>query len=135
MKASQSLRVSTLRLLHAQLVNEEIAKKSPLADEDVLKVIQREAKKRREAALAYRTGGRADAASTEEAERIVLDAYLPPQFSDADIEKVVRMVIAAQPVHGAGAQGKVMGAVMAKVHGQADGTRVRAIVERVLSSL
>ncbi len=135
MKASQSSRVSTLRLLHAQLINEEIAKKSPLADEDVLKVIQREAKKRREAAEAYRTGGRGDSASAEEAEHTVLEAYLPAQLSDADIEKVVREMIAAQPVHGTGAQGKLMGAVMANVRGQADGTRVRAIVERLLSSL
>jgi uncharacterized protein YqeY len=148
LKASDTRRVSALRLLHAQLTNERLSQRVlELPDADVLRVIQSEVRKRREAAESFHAVGRTEAARNEEAERAILEAYLPAQLSEADIERVVREVIgspagpARGPASGRGggaggapAVGAVMGAVMAKLRGQADGTRVRAIVERVLAS-
>lgn len=141
MKAADTRRVSTLRLLHAQLTNERLFQRVPvLPDADVLRVIRSEVKKRREAAESFRAVGRTEAAQNEEAERAILEAYLPAQLPDADIERAVREVMGAPTgparggAGGAPAVGAVMGAVMARIRGRADGTRVRAIVERVLAS-
>lgn len=134
LKNGESVRVSTLRLLQAQWVNEELASTAPLAEDVLLRILQREVKKRREAADAYRQGSREDMANKEDAERAVLEVYLPAQLSDADIEAVIRTAIDASGASGTADQGKIIGAVMGKVRGQADGARVRALVERLLSS-
>jgi hypothetical protein len=88
-------------------------------------------KKRKEAAAGFRAGNRFEASEREDAERAILEAYLPVPLSDAEVEKVVREVLTAS---GGVSLGKVVGAVMAKVRGRADGARVRALVESILSS-
>ncbi len=130
-KARAAQRVSTLRLLIAAARNEAIAKSvAALDDADTLTVIEREAKKRREATDAYERGGRSAQAAQERAEEVILRAYLPVPLSDAELEAAVKNALAGlgeKPSLGA-----AMGAVMATVRGRADGTRVRAVVTRLL---
>lgn len=132
-KARGARRVSTLRLLLAAVHNEEIAKKvAALTDADVLTVIEREAKRRREAAAAYADAGRSEAAAAERAEEEILRAYLPPPLSDAEIQEVITAVLAEQV--GSPHVGTVMGLVMSRLKGRgADGDRVRTLVSRMLS--
>ena len=135
MKSGEVTRVSTLRLLQSQLRNEELAlKKTGLSDEEVLRIVQREVKKRREAAESFRAGNRLEAARREDEERSILEAYLPPALSDAELEQIIREVVTASGTPGPQGVGKVIGSVMGRVRGRADGARVKALVERVLSS-
>ncbi len=131
LKARDTRRVSVLRLLLTQVRNEEFARSgSPLSDEDVLAVVRREAKKRKEAAEAFQRGNRLESAVAEDAERAILESYLPVQLLDADLEQVVHVVAERLDVKRGDAAGTLIGAVMGEVRGKADGARVRAAVER-----
>ncbi|MET8506013.1 GatB/YqeY domain-containing protein [Streptomyces sp. NPDC015232] len=137
-KGRDELRSSTLRMTIAAITKEEVAGKTKreLSDDEVQKVIAKEAKKRREAAEAFTQGGRADSAARELAEGEVLDAYLPKQLSDEELEAVV--AAAVEEAKAAGAEGpRAMGAVMKivnpKVAGQAEGGRVAAAVKKLLA--
>ncbi|MFE3521617.1 GatB/YqeY domain-containing protein [Streptomyces sp. NPDC059161] len=138
MKARDELRSSTLRLTLTAVAKEEVAGKTAreLSDDEVLKVIAKEAKKRREAAEAFEQGGRAESAARELAEGEVLDAYLPKQLSDSELEEIVGAAV--EEAKAAGAEGpRAMGAVMKivnpKVAGLADGGRVAAAVKKLLA--
>ncbi|GHJ34580.1 GatB/YqeY domain-containing protein [Streptomyces sp. TS71-3] len=138
-KERDELRSSTLRLTLSAITNEEVAGKTAreLSDDEVQKVITREAKKRREAAEAFANGGRAEQAERERAEGEVLAGYLPKQLSDDDLEQLVAAAVAE--AKGAGAEGpRAMGQVMKivnpKVAGRAEGGRVAAIVKRLLAA-
>ncbi|EGG45510.1 MULTISPECIES: GatB/YqeY domain-containing protein [Streptomyces] len=137
-KARDELRSSTLRLTLAAITKEEVAgtEKRELSDEEITKVITREAKKRREAAEAFAQGGRAEQAERERAEGEVLAVYLPKQLSDEELRAIV--VQAVEEARAAGAEGpRAMGQVMKivnpKVAGQAEGGRVAALVKQVLA--
>ncbi len=136
MKEQDEVRRSTLRMLQAALKNREIAKRAkdstPLDEEEVIGVLQSERKKRREAAEAYRQGGRMDLAQKEEAEAEVITAYLPAELSPEEIEKEVREAIQAAGAAGPGDIGKVMAAVMPRLRGRADGSTVQRIVASLL---
>ncbi|MFF4217101.1 GatB/YqeY domain-containing protein [Streptomyces nondiastaticus] len=137
-KARDELRSSTLRLTLSAIAYEETAGKSAreLSDEEVLKVITREAKKRREAADAFEKGGRADQAERERAEGEVLATYLPKQLSDEELAAIVGEAVAEAKAGGAEgpkAMGAVMKIVNPKVAGRADGSRVAAEVKRLLA--
>ncbi|MEW2622879.1 GatB/YqeY domain-containing protein [Streptomyces sp. NPDC048106] len=136
-KERNELRSSTLRLTLSAITNEEVAGKAKreLSDDEVLKVITREAKKRREAAEAFAKGGRAESAEREKAEGEVLAEYLPKQLSDEELDAIVAEAVAE--ARAAGAEGpKAMGAVMKvvnpKVAGRAEGGRVAAAVKKLL---
>lgn len=135
MKARDELTTATLRMALTAIGNEEVAGKAAreLSDDEVLSVIRREAKKRREAADAFAGGGRPDRAERELAEGAVLDAYLPAQLSDADLEQLVREAVAAAGVSGPQAMGAVMKLVGPKVAGRAEGGRVAAAVRTALA--
>lgn len=135
MKARDELRTATLRMALTAIGNEEVAGKAArqLSDEEVLKVIAREAKKRREAADAFTSAGRADRADRELAEGAVLDAYLPAQLSDDELTALVRDAIAESGVSGPQAMGAVMKLVGPKVAGRAEGGRVAAAVKAALA--
>lgn len=135
MKARDELRTATLRMLLTAIGNEEVAGKAArqLSDEEVLKVIGREAKKRREAAEAFATGGRPDRADRELAEGVVLDAYLPAQLSDGELSELVRAAVEESGASGPQAMGAVMKAVGPKVAGRAEGGRVAAAVRAALA--
>src|SRR6478609_8821145 len=117
------------------VTNEEVAGKEHrvLSDDDVLKVLTKEAKKRREAAEAYTGAGRAELAAKEEAELAVLETYLPTQLGDDELEAIVREAVAASGATGMPQMGQAMKAANAAVAGRAEGGRVAAIVRRVLA--
>jgi uncharacterized protein len=135
LKGKDELRLSTLRMVLSAISNEEVAGKSSreLSDDEVRKVVAREAKKRREAADAFADAGRPEKAERERAEGAVLDAYLPAQLDDAELAEVVRAAIASTGATGAQAMGQVMKVVQPQVAGRAEGARVAAEVRRQLA--
>ncbi|RLU80607.1 glutamyl-tRNA amidotransferase [Streptomyces griseocarneus] len=137
-KARDELRSSTLRLTLSAVAYEETAGKTAreLSDDEVMKVITREAKKRREAADAFEKGGRAEQAERERAEGEVLAGYLPKQLSDEELSALVAEAVAEAKAGGAEgpkAMGAIMKIVNPKVAGRADGSRVAAEVKRLLA--
>ncbi|GAB7103365.1 GatB/YqeY domain-containing protein [Streptomyces phaeofaciens] len=137
-KARDELRSSTLRLTLAAIQKEEVAgkEKRELSDDEVLKVITKEAKKRREAADAFTQGGRAESAEREKAEGEILATYLPKQLSEEELNDIVAQAV--EEAKAAGAEGpRAMGAVMKivnpKVAGLAEGGRVAAVVKKLLA--
>ena len=135
MRARDELTTATLRMVLTAIGNEEVAGKAArqLSDDEVLKVIVREAKKRREAAEAFTTGGRPDRAERELAEGGVLEAYLPAQLSDDELTQLVREAVAESGASGPQAMGAVMKVVNPKVAGRAEGGRVAAAVKAALA--
>lgn len=131
--ARDEIKVSTLRLLLSEIHNVEIGKSSPLSDEDIIQVIQREVKKRKEAAAGFRSGGREEGAQKEEAELKVLSAYLPEELSTEELTKMVEDSITEVGAKSLADMGSVMGNVMSKVRGQADGNVVSSLVKERLS--
>jgi len=136
MKARDELRSSTLRMILTAVTNAEVAGKEArvLSDEDIVGVLSTEAKKRREAAIAFDEGGRVEMAAKERAEAEVIIEYLPEQLGPDEIAKIVGEVVEKLGVAGAGpkAMGQVMGAVQPQVKGRADGAAVAAEVRRQL---
>ena len=132
MKARDELTTATLRMALTAVSTEEVAGKQSreLSDDEVLKVLAREGKKRREAAEAYDGAGRAELAERERAEGEVIDRYLPRQLDDAELSDLVRAAVAEAGV--APNLGAVMKLVQPRVAGRADGRRVSDEVRRQL---
>lgn len=130
--ARDEIKVSTLRLLLSEIKNKEIEEGELLSDEDIISVVQKEAKKRKEATVAFRSGGREDAALKEEAELKILEEYLPAQMTNEELTKIIEDTITELGASGMSDMGKVIGAVMGKVKGQTDGSTVSAIVKEKL---
>ncbi len=135
MKARDELTTATLRMTLAAITTEEVAGKAAreLADDEVLRVIGREAKKRREAAEAFDGAGRTELAERERAEGEVLDRYLPTPLEDAELSELVRAAIAETGASEARQMGAVMKVVTPRVAGRADGRRVSDEVRRQLA--
>lgn len=127
------IKVSTLRLLLSEIKNAEISKGGILSDEDIIPIVQKEVKKRKEAAEAFKSGGREEAAGKEEAELKILESYLPSQLSNEELTKIVLDTINEVGASSIADMGKVMGVVMGKTKGQADGGVVSALVKEKLS--
>ena len=125
----------TIRMVLTAITNEEVAGKEArvLSDEEVITVLSREGKKRREAAEAFENAGRADKAALEKSEGEVIAKYLPAQLSEADIAAIIADAIASTGAQGPGDMGKVMGAVKPKIAGKADGGLVSALVKAALN--
>ena len=125
----------TIRMVLTAITNEEVAGKEArvLSDEEVITVLSREAKKRREAAEAFENAGRADKSALEKSEGEVIAKYLPAQLSEADIAAIITEAIASTGAQGPGDMGKVMGAVKPKIAGKADGGLVSALVKAALN--
>jgi uncharacterized protein YqeY len=135
MKSRDELTTSTLRMAIAAVRKEEVAGEAAreLSDDEVLGVITREAKKRREAAAAFADAGRAESAAKERAEEDVLARYLPKQLSDEELAQIVTTALAGVDTSaGRGAIGPAIKAAQAAVAGQAEGGRVAAEVRRQL---
>ena len=134
MKGRDELSTATLRMVLSAVSAEEVAGKEAreLSDDDVMAVLRREAKKRREAAEAFAGAGRAEQAERERAEEGVIATYLPAQLDDADLAAIVADVVTSTGASGMKDMGKVMGAVQGKVAGRAEGGRVAAEVRRQL---
>jgi uncharacterized protein len=135
MKARDEVRTRTLRMALTSVTNEEVAGDSAreLSDDEVLRLLAREARRRREAAEAFESAGRADQAAAERAEDRVLAEYLPAQLSDAELAALVAEVISETGASGMSAMGQVMKAVTPRVAGRAEGGRVAAEVRRALA--
>ncbi|WP_138759530.1 GatB/YqeY domain-containing protein [Modestobacter altitudinis] len=134
MKGRDELSTATLRMVLSAVSAEEVAGKEAreLSDDDVMAVLRREAKKRREAAEAFAGAGRAEQAERERAEEGVIATYLPAQLADADLAAIVADVVTSTGAAGMKDMGKVMGAVQGTVAGRAEGGRVAAEVRRQL---
>lgn len=134
MKARDELRAATIRMALTAITNEEVAGKQArvLTDDEVLTVLTREAKKRREAAEAFDGAGRAELAARERAEGEVLADYLPAQLDDDELAELVRTAIAETGADNPKAMGQVMKVLQPKVNGRAEGGRVAAEVRRQL---
>ena len=134
-RSRDQLRADTLRMVLTSVTTEEVAgtEARQLSDDEVLNVVAKEAKKRREASSAYTDAGRAELAAREDAELAVIKAYLPAQLGDEEIEALVAEAVAETGATGMPQLGLVMKTVQPRVAGRADGGRVAAIVRRVLA--
>jgi len=133
MLARQTVRTGTLRMLKAALGYAQIEKKTEtLPDADVMAVIQREAKKRRDAMDEFEKGGRAEMAANEKAELEVLSEFLPKALSAEELESLVRGVITEIGATSKKDMGAIMKAAQAKIDDRADGKSVSALVSRLL---
>jgi uncharacterized protein YqeY len=129
MKAGEKRRVATLRML-ASAVQQD----AKLGDDDAVAVLQRERKKRIEAAEAFDEGGREEQAAAERGEAELIEGYLPAQLSDSELEALVAEAVEQTGAGSVQQMGQVMGAVMPKVKGRADGKRVSAAVRERLGA-
>lgn len=136
MRDRDHVRAGTLRMVLTAITNEEVAGKQAreLSDDEVLKVLAKEAKKRKEAATAYTDAGRPELAERENAELTVLESYLPAQLDDAELERLVAQAIDETGATGMPQMGLVMKAAQALVAGRADGGRVAAAVKSALAA-
>ena len=135
MKARDKVRTATLRMVLAAISTEEAAGSAQrsLNDDEVTKLLVREAKKRREAAEAFDQGGRADDAANERAESEVISDYLPKPLTDEELTRLVAAAIAETGASGMKEMGKVMKVVNPQIAGRADGARVAAEVKGQLA--
>jgi len=137
MVARDEAKLSTIRMLKSAIQYFEIQKGGAGYEatvEDIIDVVGKEIKKRREAVELYRQGGREDSAVKEEDEAKVLESYLPEQMSEDEVRALVKEAVAATGASTPQDMGKVMGALMPKVKGKADGTLVSNLVREALSS-
>lgn len=132
MKAREQARVAALRMLMTAVKNTEVEKLHELSDDEVLDVIAREAKRRRESIDAFEKAGRSDLVEKETAELHVLEAYLPDKLSDAELAALVEQAVAETGASSPKQMGEVMKALMPKVRGRADGAQVSALVKAKL---
>ena len=134
LRSGDKAKTSTLRLLLSAMKYAEIAKQAPVTDPDILGVIAKEIKQRKESIEAFKQGNRQDLVAKEEAEMAVLNSYMPQQLTREEIIAEARQVIAEVGAQGPGDKGKVMPKLIAKLKGRADGREINAIVTELLSS-
>ena len=132
MKSRDEIELSTIRLVRAAVRNAEIEKGEDLDDESVVEVIQREAKRRREAIEAYDKADRTDLADRERAELEILRRYLPEQLGEIEIAEIVRGIIAEVGAVGPKDKGKVMGLLMQRHRGRVDGKTANQVADMIL---
>ncbi|MEP7016419.1 MAG: GatB/YqeY domain-containing protein [Actinomycetota bacterium] len=136
MREHDKVRSSTLRMALTAVTNEEVSGTTArgLSDDEVLKVLVKEAKKRREAATAYMEAKRPELAAKEEAELVFLEAYLPAQLSDTELQALVAQAINETGATGMPQMGMVMKAATTLVAGRAEGGRIAAMVKTALAA-
>jgi uncharacterized protein YqeY len=136
MRARDQVRMRTLRMALTSITNEEVAGAAArdLSDDEIVRVLTREARKRKEAAEAFGAAGRDDQAAAERAEGDVLAGYLPAQLGDDELAALVDTAIAETGASGMASMGLVMKTVTPRIAGRADGARVAAEVRRRLSA-
>jgi uncharacterized protein YqeY len=134
MKARRGDEAAALRLVLSALKTAAIDAQAELSDDQALAVLTREAKRRREAEAAYRDAGRTERADQEAFELSVINRYLPERLEGVDLERLVDQVVAETGAAGPRDMGKVMGALMPRVKGRADGGEVRRLVQARLGA-
>lgn len=133
-KAKDDFKVSTLRLIKSSIKNLEINLKSQVGDDEVIKLLTKEVKQRREAMAQYLQGNRQDLADKENNEIKLLELYLPKQLEEEEIVKIVRQELDNLGITHKKDFGKAMGAIMAKMNGQADGSEVAKVLNSILKN-
>ncbi len=134
-RSRNELKSGTIRMILTAITNEEVSGKSArvLADAEIITVLSREAKKRREAAETFADAGRADRAEQETNEGKIISEYLPEQLSEADLKKMISDAIAETGASGPAGMGLVMKVISPKIAGKADGGTVSGLVKAALS--
>jgi len=132
MRDRDKVKLSVIRLVMAAIKNAEIARQTTLDDADILGIIAKEARQRRESVEAFRQGNRQDLVVQEEAELTLLQGYLPQQISREEIMAEARRVIEEVGAQGPGDKGKVMPKLISQLKGKADGREINAVVTELL---
>lgn len=137
MKAKDEVKVSTLRMVKASVMKFEVSGKEKIesTDEDVMATLKKEAKQRKDSIEQFEKGGREDLAAPERAELAILETYLPEMMGEEQVREVVEATVTEMGATGPQDMGKVMGAAMGKLKGQADGGVVKDMVQKVLGDL
>lgn len=136
MRAKDAPRRNTIRMVEAAIKNAEIDKRgAELAESDILAILQRQVKQRRESIEQFEKGGRDDLAEVERVEIAIIEQYLPRQLSRDEVEARARAVIEQVGAAGPGDRGKVMGMLMRELRGEADGSLVNAVVGELLEQV
>ncbi|HEX7225834.1 MAG TPA: GatB/YqeY domain-containing protein [Candidatus Limnocylindria bacterium] len=133
MRARDEQRTTTLRMAMAAAHNQKIARGRDLTDDEVVDVLTKQVKQRRESIEMFRAGGREDRAAAEEAEAVILAEFLPEQLDETEIEALARAAIAETGATGPADLGRVMGALSPRTKGRADGRLVSDVVRRLLA--
>lgn len=134
LKSGDTERVGVLRMISASLQNEQLSVNEALSDDRIIAVLRKEAKKRVDAADAFRKGGREERADLEDREKAIIETYLPPELSDDELKQIIQSVMQETGATSVADLGRVMGLTMKRVKGRCDGTKVRSIVEDIFSS-
>lgn len=135
LKSGKKLRLSTLRLLLSEIKNAEIAKRKELSELEILEVVNREIKRRKDAVEQYNRGGRQDLVDKETKEAEILQEFLPPPLTDEEIRRIIEEAVAESGAVGMREMGRVMAIVMPKVAGRADGRKVSEAVKAKLGGV
>ena len=134
MKSGDKLRLETLRSIRAGILEfEKSGIDRAMTDEDAIAILNKAAKKRKDAIQLYADNGRADAAAKEQSELDIITTYLPAQLSDAEARAAVQQLISDAGAAGPGEFGKVMGMAMKQLKGKADGTLIQTLVKELLN--
>jgi len=133
MRAKDSTRLGTIRLLQAALKQREVDERIELADADVISVIEKMLKQRRDSITAYEKAERADLADVEKAEVVVLQTYLPKQLTDEEVSAILEKVVAETGAASMKDMGKVMGAIKPLVAGKADMGKISGLIKSRLA--
>jgi uncharacterized protein len=133
MRAREAARLSTIRLLLAAMKQKEVDERVELSDADIVGIIDKMIKQRRESIAQFDAGGRPELSAAEKAEIHVLQGYMPEALSDAEIDRLIDAAVAGAGVTGPQAMGKVMGALKSQLSGRADMTQVAARVKARLA--
>lgn len=133
MKAKDKAKLKTIRMLKASLQNEKLAKQDDLTEQEELDILAREKKQRLDSLQEFKQAGREDLVDEVEEELAIVAEYLPEPLSDNEVKEIVQSVIDSVDASGMQDMGKVMGAVMPKVKGRADGNFVSEVVKAKLS--
>lgn len=135
MRAKDTVKLESLRAVKSALLlaQTETGSKAEISGDEEIKLLQRLVKQRKDSARIYTEQGRPDLAEPEVAQAAIIEAFLPAQLSEAEVEAVVSKIIADTGASGMASMGKVMGAASAQLAGQADGKTISAIVKKLLS--
>ena len=133
MRAKESARLGTIRLLTSAIKQKEVDERIELTDEQILAVIEKMIKQRKDSITQFEAGGRQDLADIEKSELVILSAYMPTALSDAEVQAEVSAAVAAVGATGPQDMGKVMGVLKPKLAGRADMTAVSAMVKAALT--